>query len=210
VSFAEPTLWTIGDSPAVQDAGGRLERAVENAPEDGNGHFVPYSLLRTVREVGPPAPVQAARAVLADGTVDPGDARVAAASSMRLRRSVKDVPRLYPQRPPAKDRLQRLQEWEGTVLDLREDSIRVRLVDKTNGGVEEEAEILLDEISRHDLPLIKRGAVFYWTIGYHDSATGQRTRQSIIVFRRLPAWSKSELEAMRRRVRSQSALFRWV
>jgi hypothetical protein len=51
--------------------------------------------------------------------------------------------------------------------------------------------------------------VFYWTIGYHDSETGQRTRQSVIAFRRLPAWTESELQAIRRRVRRRKALFGW-
>jgi hypothetical protein len=83
-------------------------------------------------------------------------------------------------------------------------------VDKTKGGPEEEAEIPLEELSPHDLPLVRAGAVFYWTIGYRDSVTGQRTRQSSIVFRRLPAWTDRELEALRKKVRRQDALFRWA
>jgi hypothetical protein len=91
-----------------------------------------------------------------------------------------------------------LQKWEGVVLEVRSDSFLTRLVDLTLPGPDEEAEFSLDEVSEEDRPLIRPGAIFYWNIGYHTSYSGQRTRTSLIRFRRLPAWTREELEAAKR------------
>jgi hypothetical protein len=85
----------------------------------------------------------------------------------------------------------------------------VRLIDKTSPHVEEEAEIPLVEVSPRDLPFVKDGSVFYWSIGYHDDQHGQRTRQSIIIFRRLPAWTPDDLLAIDRKVEERKRLFEW-
>lgn len=87
-----------------------------------------------------------------------------------------------------------MQKWEGVVLEIKKDSFIARLVDLMRKGVEEEAELLIDEVSSEDRKLIKPGVIFYWNIGYLDSLSGQRTRSSIIRFRRLPAWNKKEIE----------------
>ena len=86
-----------------------------------------------------------------------------------------------------------LQKWEGTVLEISKDAFLGRLVDQTNPGADEEAEFSLAEISEEDKELLAPGAVFYWNIGYNDSPSGQRTRVSVIRFRRLPAWSEREI-----------------
>jgi hypothetical protein len=91
-----------------------------------------------------------------------------------------------------------LQKWEGVVLEVLSDSFLTRLVDLTRTGPDEEAEFPLDEVSEEDRPLIRPGAIFYWNIGYHNSYSGQRTRTSIIRFRRLPAWTREEIEAAKR------------
>lgn len=87
-----------------------------------------------------------------------------------------------------------LQKWEGTVVDIEDDYFSARLVDLTNKGPDESAEFSVDEVSPDDLELLERGAIFYWNIGYHNSRSGQRTRSSIIRFRRLPAWIEKDLE----------------
>ncbi len=91
-----------------------------------------------------------------------------------------------------------LQKWECSVLEVNEDSFTARLIDQTNQGPDEEAEFSLEEVPLADLELVKPGAVFYWNIGYSDSLSGQRTRVSIIRFRRLPVWRADELEAAKR------------
>jgi hypothetical protein len=75
------------------------------------------------------------------------------------------------------------------------------------GGPELEAVLPLEEVSAEDLPLLAEGAVLYWTIGYEQTLTGQRKRVSIIRLRRLPAWTRSDLERVRRRAAELSELF---
>ena len=91
-----------------------------------------------------------------------------------------------------------LQEWEGVVTKVMNDAFLARLIDLTHRGADEEAEFPIDEVSEEDKPLINVGAIFYWNIGYHTSYSGQRTRTSIIRFRRLPAWTQREIDAAKR------------
>jgi hypothetical protein len=91
-----------------------------------------------------------------------------------------------------------LQAWEGIVLEVMPDSFWARLLDLTNTGADEEAELPMNEISDDDKPLVRPGAIFYWDIGYHTSYSGQRMRSSLIRFRRLPAWTQREIDAAER------------
>lgn len=103
---------------------------------------------------------------------------------------------------PTRSRLgtfQALQRWEGVVLDVGSDVFKATVIDLTATMSDKEAEIPLEEISPSDRDLVVEGAVFYWSIGYLDGPSGQRTRESIIRFRRLPAWSSQELEDAQQR-----------
>jgi hypothetical protein len=113
--------------------------------------------------------------------------------------------------PPAPrlDRGAVLQKWEGRVQKLTRDGFIALLTDLTGFGPDEEAEFDEDDVSSVDRPLIKPGAVFYWSLGYRDSTTGQRSRESVIRFRRLPQWSQRDRdEAAARASRWKSGL-RW-
>lgn len=109
----------------------------------------------------------------------------------------------------AQDKFISLQKWQGIVLKIMTDSFLARLYDQTNRGIEEEVELPLEEISDGDKELLVEGAVFYWNIGYFDSKTGQRKRESITRFRRLPAWRKEELEAAKIEAQQISDLIGW-
>ena len=102
-----------------------------------------------------------------------------------------------------------LQKWEGVVLEVQDDAFLARLVDLTHPGPDEEAEFPLDEISEEDRPLVRPGAIFYWNIGYHDSSGGQRKRDTMIRFRRLPAWRREEIEAARQEAERLRASIGW-
>jgi len=98
-------------------------------------------------------------------------------------------------------------KWRGVVLKIYEDCFLCRLVDQDGNSPDEEAEILLSEISDEDLQLIAIGAVFYWSIGYQTNPSGSRTRFSIIRFRRLPVWRSEELsEAQKKAEKTLIAL----
>ena len=51
-----------------------------------------------------------------------------------------------------------------------------------------------DEIDNNDQNLIQPGALFYWYIGYRQGIKYSKERISIIRFRRLPQWTKREIE----------------
>ncbi len=94
-----------------------------------------------------------------------------------------------------------LQSWEGHVLELNGDGFVARLSDKTASRPDEEAEFPKDEVSAIDRDLIGPGAIFYWSVGYRDRPNGVRSRESVIRFRRLPAWTDRELSDARDRAR---------
>ncbi len=91
--------------------------------------------------------------------------------------------------------LHALQEWEGYVLEIGKTDFVANLVDLTAGSSNEteEAAIPLAEISDDDTAKIRAGSVFRWVIGYERSVAGTKKRVSLIVFRDLPAITKTDL-----------------
>ena len=73
---------------------------------------------------------------------------------------------------------------------------------------EEEAEIPLEEISESDAVKMKVGSIFRWVVGYKRWAMGQKERVSSIVFRDLPAVSRSDRRAGDRWAEQVLAAFR--
>ena len=100
-----------------------------------------------------------------------------------------------------------LQAWEGTVEQVGATTFNARLFDRTSSE-EETAEFELSEISEDDRPLVVTGAVFYWDVGYLITPGGRR-RASEIRFRRLPAWTREELETARREAAEFRELVGW-
>ena len=102
-----------------------------------------------------------------------------------------------------------LQEWEGYVIEIGEDDFTVRLLDLTAGSSheEEEAVILLSEISEDDLKRLRLGSVFRWVIGYARSASGTKRRVSQVVFRELPVVTKQDIAEAEERARKTAQLW---
>ena len=98
-------------------------------------------------------------------------------------------------------RFQKLQEYEGEVLSISDSDFVARLVDLTDKGAQRlEATFSIDnEVSRSDRPLLTVGAVFYWIIGFKDYPDGQRKTENFLRFRRLPIWSKRDLDRLKER-----------
>jgi len=132
-----------------------------------------------------------------------------ASAELAKERDEEITPVLYPNVPVPQSRFVSLQKWEGAIQQISEDSFIAIVYDKTQFGADEEVEISTDEVSEGDLDLLRPGAIFYWNIGYHDSLTGQRTRASIIRFRRLPVWSKDEIDAAKREAERVGNLIGW-
>jgi hypothetical protein len=99
--------------------------------------------------------------------------------------------------PSPSHRSRTLQQWEGTVVEIRKDGFEALLRDLTaQERADERASFSFDEVSSDDQHLVALGAVFYWFIGYEITISGQRKLVSTVRFRRLPAWTKSEIEAI--------------
>lgn len=105
-----------------------------------------------------------------------------------------DLPPLRTRSAPTAT-LHALQEWEGHVVEVGTSDFTARLVDLTDDSAhgEEEAIIPLDEISDYDATKMREGSIFRWVIGYERSVAGSKKRVSHIVFRELPAITKSDL-----------------
>jgi hypothetical protein len=102
-----------------------------------------------------------------------------------------------------------LQEWEGYVVAVHQDTFTARLTDLTRGAdmAEEEAEFPLDDLANEDRELAQVGGVFRWAIGYHRVG-GTKIRGSHLVFRRA-RWTQAELAAADRAGAELSAKIRW-
>jgi len=89
------------------------------------------------------------------------------------------------------------------VLEVKQDEFTARLTNLANAPDQYdtfgdlEATFSVHDLSRDDVPLLREGAIFYWNIGYFDDQSGQRHRVDEIRFRRLPAWSQSQLTSAR-------------
>lgn len=99
-----------------------------------------------------------------------------------------------PPLPKTQEFFRAIQKWEGHVIEADGDIFLARLVPIVGEGTEQEAEIYIEEVDQGDRMLIAPGAVFYWSIGYLDRPSG-RLRASILRFRRLPVWTKPELQS---------------
>ena len=84
------------------------------------------------------------------------------------------------------------QRWTGVVESIEKDKVTVRLKDIDNKNAPEEIAILLTEdISDDEREFLAVGASFIWTIGRQE---GESQLFSKIAFRRLPVWTKEDIE----------------
>jgi hypothetical protein len=110
--------------------------------------------------------------------------------------------------PPPLRRFELLQAFEATVLEVSADSFWAELHDLSNpSNPPETVELPLSEISKPDQSLLQPGSIFYWSIGYETSPTGQIRRISEIRLRRTPEWSQQTLDSMLARAAKWSKRF---
>jgi hypothetical protein len=99
-------------------------------------------------------------------------------------------------KPMPRPTLVAMQEWEGTVVEINEDQFAARLIDVTNRRKypDEEATFPITELSESDTYLLRAGAIFRWVIGIQRLPGGTKQRISQLVFRRLPMWTKADID----------------
>ena len=78
-----------------------------------------------------------------------------------------------------------MQEWEGVVTEVHDDTVYADLIDITAGRrkADEAAEIPIGEFDKDDRLKLRRGIIFRWAIGYLKTDKGQRIGASIIRLR---------------------------
>ncbi|GMU60013.1 MAG: hypothetical protein AMXMBFR34_17760 [Myxococcaceae bacterium] len=112
-----------------------------------------------------------------------------------------------PYRVSSPTRFDLRQQWEGIVAAVSGDTFTATLKDLTDPAVtEESAELFLEDVGESDRNLVEPGAVFYWSVGYEDTPRG-RERKSIIRFRRLPGWSRQQLNSVKEKTAELSKYF---
>jgi hypothetical protein len=140
-------------------------------------------------------PLQQIRAV-ETGLAQPFDAQTTSVATRRI-----SAPPPKFEIPPWTENFIVLARWSGRVLEVGRAGVVAALTnDLDPSAPEEEADIPLEEISEVDRSLVTPGALFLWSIGYRIHASGQRSRESVVLFRRLPRWSPEEIERARQRV----------
>ena len=103
-----------------------------------------------------------------------------------------------------------LQEWEGYVTAIDDETFSARLTDVTIGDQleTEDVELPISDLDDEDRRLLAPGRVFRWAIGYQRSR-GSKRRVSQIVFRRLPQWTERDLSQAEEEAKALSAKMRW-
>lgn len=85
------------------------------------------------------------------------------------------------------------QKWFGNVISIEEESFTALLEDLNRPGTKEIGQFDIYDISPDDKILLKKGAAFYWRIGYNDT-NGQRRKESVIKFQRLGSLTMNEID----------------
>jgi hypothetical protein len=85
------------------------------------------------------------------------------------------------------------QNWIGYVEAINEQGFTAKLVDKSNSGTYEIAQFNFDEISKSDMELISKGAIFYWSVGF-ENKNGQIEKVSLIRFKRSIDFTENDID----------------
>jgi hypothetical protein len=107
------------------------------------------------------------------------------------------MPPRYAQRLASAPAIDVVAEWDGYVDEIGKDYFVGRLRGLKGDGVigkVEEAEIPISDVDDGDLELLALGAFFRLSIIYERPKVGPKRRYTSVQFRRLPAYSKRELD----------------
>lgn len=99
------------------------------------------------------------------------------------------------------NRFKVLQQWECIVTAIQGDCVCCEMHDLSDGSNPTEyAEVLIEEFSEYDRPILGEGSVFYWSVGYIQKANGQIRRSSELRVRRMPSITSSQRSEISRKV----------
>ncbi len=101
-----------------------------------------------------------------------------------------------------------LQKYECYVTEIFESTFKFKMIDETTNSKDLLGELDIEDIDDEDLKMLSIGSVFYLNFGYQDTPSG-RTKGTLIRFRRLPKWSKSELSRSKLEARNLANELGW-
>jgi len=88
-----------------------------------------------------------------------------------------------------------IEEWEGTVVQVDRKKFVALIDDLRNPQAPRRRAVFpIAEVDEPDLDLLAEGSVFYWSIGHRFDRDARRSLDTTIRFRRLPGWTRSEIE----------------
>lgn len=157
----------------------------------GARHLLDDEARRAIPEAKPLDAETAARPAQYVAPEAEGSGLIEANDETGLSPDVRSLPAPWMERAS----LHALQEWEGYVVAIRDKEFQARLLDLTAEAAfpDEEATILLEEISDRDAAMMRVGSIFRWVIGYERSPAGAKKRVSLIVFRDLPRLTEADV-----------------
>jgi hypothetical protein len=130
-------------------------------------------------------------------------------STRQVSSDLSDVYVASPTPAQPKQSFRLLAKWEGIVEEVLPDGFTAELHDVHGTDGPKTAEFDFEEISPSDRALIRPGAIFYWSIGYRRSITGQQERSSSIYFRRLPVRRQVSHTEVRKEAERLARLAGW-
>ena len=94
-----------------------------------------------------------------------------------------------------------LQQWECIVTAIQDDCVCCEMHDLTDeSNPAEYAEVLIEEFSEYDRPMLAEGSVFYWSVGHIQKANGQIRKSSELRVRRMPPLTSSQRAEIAKKV----------
>lgn len=88
--------------------------------------------------------------------------------------------------------------FDGVVISVNRDQteFEARIVNRKNAFEEEFATFDFEEVPKPDLELVKVGSEFSWYLGFLEGKKTPRINFSKIRFRRLPKWTKEDIDEL--------------
>ncbi len=117
--------------------------------------------------------------------------------------SEQDAPRTTTLPLTVEEYFKPIKNWEGVVESVLAKSFIATMRDTDNPADrgEEQFEIDLEDVDPGDRDLALPGGIFYFTVGYRIRRGGTRIKGTQIVFRRMPLWSKNDIQRANVRAR---------
>jgi hypothetical protein len=100
------------------------------------------------------------------------------------------------------------QHWIGIVESIEQNSFVAKLEDKTNQGTYEIATFEISEVSQSDRPLLSKGAIFYWSVGF-ATENGQIEKRSLLRFKRSVDFTDEDLDVVNDRAKYYNNSINW-